>query len=152
MDFELDDVLLGDPVRTVLELEGRHDFSGIVLLNLDQAGRPRPAAVPEFESDQTGTESDDNALDKDGQVNAHEIPPHKMAPILFPSTATKMTGLFPPNHSPALRLMLRYYNINSAFVNAISRNNIVYQYVMSILLFLPFSSGIINSDNASGSM
>ena len=92
VDFELDDVLLGDPVRTVLELEGRHDFSGVVLFNLDQTGRSRPAAVPEFESDQTGTEADDNALDKDGQVNAHEIPPHKIAPILFPSTATKMTG------------------------------------------------------------
>ena len=83
---------MGDPVRTVLEFEGRQDFSGVVLSDLDQTGRPRPAAVPEFESEQTGTESDDNALDKDGQVNAHEIPPYKIAPILFPSVATKMTG------------------------------------------------------------
>ena len=92
VDLELDDVLLGDPVRTVLELEGRHDFSGVVLFDLDQTGRSRPAAVSKLESDQTGTEADDNALDKDGQVKTHEIPPHKMAPILFPSAATKMTG------------------------------------------------------------
>ena len=34
VDFELDDVLLGNPVRTVLELEGRQDFSGVVHIEI----------------------------------------------------------------------------------------------------------------------
>ena len=34
VDLELDDVLLGDPVRTVLELEGRQDLSNIKTLEM----------------------------------------------------------------------------------------------------------------------
>ena len=148
VDLELDNVLLGDPVRTVLKLEGPQDFSGVVLSDLDQTGRSRPAAVPELESDQTGTEADDNALNRDSQVYSHEIPPHKMARILCPSAATKMTGLYPPSRSPAFRTVLRYYNIIFVFVNSFSRHNVVYQYIMSILLFLPFTSGIITPDTS----
>ena len=82
----------GNPVCTVFELEGCHDFSGGVLADLNQSGWSRTAAVSEFEPDPTGTEADDDAFDKNGQVDAQEIPPYEMAPILLPSVTSKMTG------------------------------------------------------------
>ena len=103
----------------MFELEGCHDFSGGVLADLNQTGWPRPVAVSEFEPDQTGTKTDDNAFDKNGQVDAQEIPPYEMAPILLPSVTTKMTGKLPSGHTLTFRPVMRYYIIDFVFVKSL---------------------------------
>ena len=99
----------------MFELEGCHDFSGGVLADLNQTGWSRTAAVSEFEPDQTGTEADDNAFDKNGQVDAQEIPPYESS-----DTASlrniKNDGKLPSGHTLTFRPVMRYYNINSVFV------------------------------------
>ena len=70
--FELDDVLLDDPVRSVFELECRHDFSSGVVNDLDQTGRSRPVAVPKLESAQTGTDPLENTILIQGDFDWNE--------------------------------------------------------------------------------